>query len=330
MSGRVDPRQALREIARLRLTDLPTPVEECRRIVRAVPGLPTLFIKRDDRLGSLCGGNKLRKLEYTMADAVEHDATAVVTIGGVQSNMARITAEVARRLDLRCELVLSGEPPKTAAGNFLVSELLGIPVHHVAKREEREPRMEEVARDLERKGERVYRIPLGASDPVGSAGFAHAVEELRLQEERLGAPFDSLFVSTSSGGTQAGLEAGKRIAGRESLKIVGVSADNPARQIREVVVRVADAILERVGSPVRVDPAEVRVDDTFFGEGYGIPTEASEQARKVFAEREGILLDPVYTAKAAAALLEYARRGFFAPTDRVLFWHTGGLLNLFG
>ena len=328
-----DPRpdsERFDEIPRRSLTTLGSPVEPCERLAARVSGMPRLFVKRDDMLGSLVGGNKLRKLEYTMADALERGATAIVTVGGVQSNMARITAQVARRLGLGCELVLSGERPARSTGNFLVGERLGARVHFVADRTEREIRAAEVASDLERRGERVARGPLGASDEIGSLGYVRAFRELLEQEPELGVRFDAVYVSSSSGGTQAGLEVGKRVFGEGTRpRIVGVSPDDPAESIRQTVTRIGNAMLERVASPARIDPAELVVDADFIGDGYGAATEGSREATELFADEEGILLDPIYTAKAAAALIAHARDGKLGSDSAVLFWHTGGLLNLF-
>lgn len=316
-------------IPRAPLLNLGTPVERCERLEEALPGSPHIYIKRDDLLGYLVGGNKVRKLEYVMADVRRRGATAVVTMGSVQSNHARITALVARRCGLKCVLVLNGEPPEPPTGNFRVERLLGVEVHRVGTREERAPRTAEVAAELRARGESVYEVPLGSSNEVGSFGFVHAFEELVRQERELGIAFNALFISSSSGGTQAGLEVGKRLFGRPGLRIVGVSPDDPAPAIGATVSGIMDAMFERLGLPAGAGGGEVVVDDRFVGAGYGIPSEASREAAGLFCRTEGLLLDPVYTSKSAACLLDHCRGGRTPASGNVLFWHTGGLLALF-
>jgi 1-aminocyclopropane-1-carboxylate deaminase/D-cysteine desulfhydrase-like pyridoxal-dependent ACC family enzyme len=182
--------------------------------------------------------------------------------------------------------------------------------------------------ELERSGEKVFMIPLGASDEIGSLGFVNAMKELHQQEKAMGLQFDYIFHSSSSGGTQAGLEVGKRLFGM-GTRIVGVSADNSVQEIRDEIMAAAVPIQKRLKMKNLIVPEDILVEAGFIGPGYGIPSEESLEAEKIFAETEGILLDQTYTAKAAAALIDYARKGFFKETDRVLFWHTGGLINLF-
>jgi len=315
-------------ILRYRLLNLNTPVERLDRLRQALPGAPQLWIKRDDLTGYLGGGNKLRKLEYVMAHALSLGATTIVTTGSITSNLARTTALIARRLGLKCELILSGGDAKSARANWRVAELLGVKVHSVAASNERSSRMKEVARMLEERGERVYQIPLGASNEIGSFGMVAAFEELGIQQLELGQHFDAIVFATSSGGTQAGLEVGKRLFNYQHLRLLGVSADDPAETIRENALQAIGPMLSRLGIADVPAANDLTVDDDFIGDGYAVPTFASREAEKIFADTEGILLDPVYTAKAAAGLLAYCREGRFKPTDRVLFWHTGGVLTL--
>jgi len=313
-------------IPRYRLLNLNTPIERLDRLRQALPGAPQLWIKRDDLTGYLGGGNKLRKLEYVMAHALSLRATTIVTTGSITSNLARTTALIARRLGLNCELILSGGDAKSARANWRVAELLGVKIHSVAQSNERSSRMREVARTLEERGERVYQIPLGASNEIGSFGMVAAFEELGIQQLELGEQFDAIVFATSSGGTQAGLEVGKRLFNYRHLRLLGVSADDSAETIRENALLAVGPMLSRLG--ITDVPNDLVVDDNFIGEGYAIPTAASREAEKLFADSEGILLDPVYTAKAAAGLLAYCREGRFKQSDRVLFWHTGGVLTL--
>lgn len=313
---------------RFRLVDFNTPVERLDRLRQAIPGAPQLWIKRDDLTGYLGGGNKLRKLEYVMADALSQGATTIVTTGSITSNLARTTALVARRLGLKCELILSGGDPRAARANWRVAELLGVKIHTVAAGSERASRMAEVARDLEQSGERVYQVPLGASNEIGSFGMVAAFEELGIQQLEPREQFDTIVFATSSGGTQAGLEVGKRLFHYRDLRLLGVSADDPAGVIKENVLLAVGPMLSMLDITGVPAPDELHVDESFIGGGYAIPTKESEEAIRLFAETEGILLDPTYTAKAAAGLIAYCRDGRFKQTDRVLFWHTGGTLSL--
>ncbi|HEV8428867.1 MAG TPA: pyridoxal-phosphate dependent enzyme [Pyrinomonadaceae bacterium] len=315
-------------IPRQRLINLNTPIERLDRLRRSIPGAPQLWIKRDDLTGYLGGGNKLRKLEYVMAHAISLGTTTVLTTGSITSNLARTTALVARRFGLKCELILSGGDPEAARANWRVAELLNVKLHRVATSDQRASRMHEVARELEQHGERVYQIPLGASNEIGSFGMVAAFEELGIQQLELGVQFDAIVFATSSGGTQAGLEVGKRLFNYRDLRLLGISADDPFDVIKENVFKAVGPMLSILGKSEAPSWGELHVDDNFVGEGYAMPTKASQEAAQLFADTEGILLDPVYTSKGAAGLLAYCREGRFKETDRVLFWHTGGVLTL--
>ena len=316
-------------LKRVRLTNLNTPIERADRLRKLIPGGPEIFIKRDDLTGYFGGGNKLRKLEYVMADAISKHATTVITTGSITSNLARTTAAVAKRFGLNCELVLNGGDPKSARANSRVAELLNVKVHAVASRQERDETLDQLAATLEGEGERVYKIPLGASNDVGSFGMVAAMEEISVQQLELGEQFDAVVLATSSGGTQAGLEVAKRLFGYEQLRIFGISADDPAHEIKAASLNAIRPMLDKLGLSNSVTPNDLIVDDSFTGPGYGISTRESKEAMHLFADAEGLLLDPVYTAKGAAGLIDYCRRGVFKETDRVLFWHTGGLMTLF-
>jgi 1-aminocyclopropane-1-carboxylate deaminase/D-cysteine desulfhydrase-like pyridoxal-dependent ACC family enzyme len=303
-------------------------VERCLRLENAVPGLPETYVKHDEYIGPLVWGNKVRKLEYCYAEALAQGADTVITCGGIQSNHARITAQTARRFGFSVELVLNGIVPAKPTANLLINSKLGVRMYFVSTREERNAKLWGLRDDLLHAGKKPYVIPLGASDEIGSIGFIQAMEELNRQQKQAGFQFDYLFHSSSSGGTQAGLELGRRLF-KMNTRIIGVSADNSVSEIRNEIMTAAVPLKNRLIMKKLMNPEDIIVETGFIGPGYGIPSDESLEAEKIFAETEGILLDQTYTAKAAAALIAYARKGFFKPDDRVLFWHTGGTISLF-
>jgi D-cysteine desulfhydrase family pyridoxal phosphate-dependent enzyme len=305
----------------------PSPVDELKRLAEALgPGAPRLFIKRDDLLSFGCGGNKVRKMQLVLAEARAQGADALITCGGVQSNHARVTAAAGAALGLKVVLVVNGAPQPQPTGNARLDRLFGADVRHVASRDARAPMMEQVADELRSAGHRPFVVPLGASTPTGALGFARGVAELAVSDLRP----DVIVHSSSSGGTQAGLIAGCALLGMRP-RIIGVSADESADGLRGIVRGLLDAMADRLGA--RRDTVDggrdIEVDDTHVGEGYGIPTPASTEALELMARREGILLDPVYTAKAMAGLIAAVRAGAFGADRTVLFWHTGGQTGYF-
>jgi len=304
---------------RLSLLSGPTPVQEMSRLRATLGGGPRLLAKRDDAIPFGFGGNKIRKLEYAIAEALEGDADTIVTVGGLQSNHARATAAVAAKLGLRCVLILNGVPPLKPTANTLLDGLLGAEIEYIATRDERAAACERVVARLRDEGRRPFLIPLGASTSVGALGFVAAVSELVEQQM---VP-DVIVHATSSGGTQAGLLAGVALNNLKT-QIIGVSADDPAEAI-EVSVRRIIAGIERFHMPY----GEIEVDDTRVGEGYGLPTPESREAQEVAARTEALFVDHTYTAKAFGALMAYVREGRFTEDQTVLFWHTGGQVGLF-
>jgi 1-aminocyclopropane-1-carboxylate deaminase/D-cysteine desulfhydrase-like pyridoxal-dependent ACC family enzyme len=248
----------------------------------------------------------------------------VLTIGGERSNHCRVTAAFAARLGIECHLILSRVGSPAPASKFL-DELYGGRIHIVDRRTDRLPTMQRIAAELRAQGRKPFEIPLGASVAGGAVGFIHAAHEIA----QGGTRYDAIFHSTSSGGTQAGLDVGLQLYGQEQVKLVGVSADDPkdsiAAHVAEIIAGIADLL--EVDRAALARPLEV--DDGFIGAGYGIPTDAGREALRLLAATEGVVLDPVYTAKAMAALLARVRAGAFTEHQRVLFLHTGGQLALF-
>jgi D-cysteine desulfhydrase family pyridoxal phosphate-dependent enzyme len=300
----------------------PSPVHAMTRL-RAGLGsaCPTLLIKRDDLLSFALGGNKVRKMQAIAAEAQAAGADALITCGGVQSNHARVTAAVGAALGLPVVLVLNGQPPPVDRANLLLDRLFGAEIEFVESRGARESVMERVAADRRARGGRPFVIPLGASTATGALGFARGVGELAAD----GVSPDVIVHASSSGGTQAGLIAGCALLGLRA-RIVGVSADDSTAELRESVAGLLTGMAARLGCAASSVGAAtpIDVDDGFVGDGYGIATAESSAAVELVARREGIVLDPVYTAKAMAGLLSRIRAGEFKKNETILFWHTGG------
>jgi 1-aminocyclopropane-1-carboxylate deaminase/D-cysteine desulfhydrase-like pyridoxal-dependent ACC family enzyme len=314
----------LASIPRLPLASTATPVEELSRLRDALGDGFTLLVKRDDAIPFGFGGNKIRKLQIVGAQALAEGADTLITTGGIQSNHARATAAVAARLGLGCVLIANGTPPAKPTANALLDRLLGAEVRHVDSREARAPAMECAADELRKQGRRPFVIPLGASTPFGAAAYAMAVTELLTQIH----PPDLIVLSTSSGGTQAGIIAGCRLHGL-STRVLGISADDPSSALGAEVRRILGGLETLLGiSPGSFTDAPIDIDDRFVGDGYGIPTPQSIEAIELCARREAVFLDPTYTAKGMAGLIARARAGELG-TGTALFWHTGWQVGLF-
>ena len=328
----MDALERLRAHARQQLGFYPTPLEELGRLRVALGDrAPRLLVKRDDYTGFALGGNKVRKLEYELAPERIRDCDVLITSGGFGSNHARVTAAAAARLGKQCVLVLNGTPPDPPRGNALLQRLFGAEILNVKSREERAPRMEEVANDFSRAGKRSLVVPLGASTPLGALGYVSAA--LELAEQRRTVQLDSgpltIVVSASSAGTLAGLLVGLQLADLRAVRLIGVSPDDPAAEVRDAAVHIAHGAAELIGYNAFFDRGVPQVTDEFVGQGYGIPSRASMEAARMFAELEGIVLDPAYTSKAAACLIDFVRAGRFGAHETVIFWHTGGAPSVF-
>lgn len=321
---------------RLEFGHYPTPIEEAPRLREALAARygasPRIFLKRDDYTGPGFGGNKVRKLEYVLAEALAAGVETAITTGGVKSNHVRVTAAMCARAGLRCILVLNpaaitydGLDP----ASLRMDGLYGAEVVRVGNRDERAPRMEEIAEKLRAEGRKVTVIPLGASMPLGALGFVRAIGELKAQLESKGLRIDHLVHCSSSGGTQAGIVAGTLIHGMEDIEIVGISPDDPSDVIGSDVERIIGGIGELLGLSAGALDQSVTVDDRYTGDGYGIPSPESEAATELLARTEGVVLDPVYTSKAMAGLIDRIREGRISQDANVIFWHTGGQLAHF-
>jgi len=307
---------------RLRFAHLPTPVEPLPRLSALLKG-PTLITKRDDQTGLAFGGNKTRKLEYLLYAAQEAGADTLITAGAVQSNHCRQTVAAAARFGMACVLVLFGDPPNPPDGNHLLHHLLGAEVVFT-ERERVKQKLEEVYESALSAGKHPYLIPYGGSNPTGALGYVNAMLELAEQ----GVDPDWIVFPTSSGGTQAGMLVGAHISGYRG-KILGISVDEPAD---ELMARVADLALQTadfIGKKESFSAGDVLVNDDYLGGGYAVMGSVEVEAIRLFAAYEALLVDPVYTGRAAAGLIDLIRQGFFKPDETVLFWHTGGGPALF-
>jgi len=310
-------------IARLKFAHLPTPVEDLPRLTKFLQS-PTLLVKRDDQTGMAFGGNKTRKLEYLVADALSKGANTLLTTGAAQSNHCRQTAAAAAHFGLDCVLVLAGEKPSIPTANLMLDELFRARIIWVGDKLNRERVLKKTFNKLMVSNQAPYLVPYGGSNPIGAMGYVNAMHEFIGQQ----IPVDWIIVASSSGGTQAGLVCGARLAGFKG-KILGISIDEPAEKLRAHIAQLASVTFALENKPIKFLSEEILVNDDYCTPGYGVFTDLEKNAINCFAEHEGLLLDPVYTGRAAGGLLNLIKKGFFNRNDRVLFWHTGGQPALF-
>jgi D-cysteine desulfhydrase family pyridoxal phosphate-dependent enzyme len=310
-------------IPRVRFAHLPTAIEAMPRLSTALGGNVRLFIKRDDQTGLAFGGNKTRKLEYVLAEAQTNGAKALVTCGAVQSNHCRQTAALAARYGLKCFLVLAGNREKTPSGNYLVEQFFGAEVVFCTPKQ-RDKKLHEVFQMAKDEGLKPFEIPLGASTSTGALGYVNAFQEFSEQK----CDVDWMVLPSSSGGTQAGLVVGALKKHWEG-NILGISVDHPMPELQSIIANIANDVFVKLDMNEKIRPDSILVDDSLIFPGYGVLTAVEKEAIQLFARWEGILLDPVYTGRAAAGLISAIREGRIKPGQSVLFWHTGGTPALF-
>jgi D-cysteine desulfhydrase family pyridoxal phosphate-dependent enzyme len=319
----------LEELPRVRITNLPTPVMELRRLAAFLGG-PRIFMKRDDLTGLGLGGNKTRKLEFLLGEALSLGCDTVITGGATQSNHSRQTAAAAAAAGLECHLALGGERPAAAEGNLLLDYIFGATVHWCGSYGKGEL-IPEIADELRAAGRKPYIIPFGGSNPVGAMGFVAAIGELAAQLPSLGAKITRLIVPSSSGGTHAGMAVGADLFGLD-LEIVGIGIDRgePGEPPYEAeLAALANETAARLGMAPRYTERSFTMRYGYLGGGYAVVGDLEREAAGLVGAREGILLDPVYSARAMGALIDMVRRGELTARDGVLFWHTGGLPAVF-
>jgi L-cysteate sulfo-lyase len=311
---------------RVSLAHLPTPIDRLDRLSKHLGG-PELLIKRDDQTGLALGGNKTRKLEFLVADALANGRDHLITTGAPQSNHCRQTAAAAARLGLGCSLVLRGQPPAVANSNLLLDRLVGAHLYWSGDRPVTEV-MGKVAAELQAMGRKPYTIPLGGSNVMGATGYVLAMQELTDQLAASRLKVDHIVLASSSGGTQAGVVLGARIYDFRG-SVLGISIDRPADDLKTQVSALATATATHLGLGTMAVGQAVVVNDDYLGEGYGIMGDLEIEAIRLLGQLEGILLDPVYTGRAMGGLIDLIRWGAFTRRQTILFWHTGGSPGLF-
>jgi len=324
-----DLQERINKLPRIKLARLPTPLEEMPRLSKFLGG-PKLWIKRDDLTGIAFGGNKERKTEFVMADAIQKGADVIITTGAVQSNHARVTAAAAKKLGLKVVLVLRGKEPQEYDGNLLLDHLLGADIRFVqGDRQQPLPAMEEVAEELKREGHKPYIVPRGASYPTGAVGYVNAMLELINQAKEANLNIDYIVHASGSGGTQAGLVLANKALEAET-EVLGMCIKPNANQwLTEKIVKITNGIAKLLDLKETVNQGDVVLIGDYAGEDFGVLTPEAVEAIQLVAQTEGILLDPVYTGKAMAGLIDFIKKEHFKKDDNVVFVHTGGTPALF-
>lgn len=317
---------------KISLAHLPTPLEVLDRLAAELGG-PRILVKRDDQTGLALGGNKARKLEYLVAEALDQDADTLVTTGGVQSNHARQTAAAAAKLGLDCQLILEAAVARAddayvSSGNVLLERILGAEIHRLERGEPAQPAIDRLLDQLRARGRHPYFIPVGGSTPLGALGYVDAAREVTEQMDAAGIWADHVVVATGSAGTHAGILAGFALYPRPP-RVQGIAVSATRAHKEDQVRRLLEPLASMLAIDIRMFEDRVHVDDRFVGPGYGEPTPEMVRAVRRLARTEGLLLDPVYTGKAMAGLIQLIEEGAFRAGETVLFWHTGGVPALF-
>lgn len=323
----------LSRFPRVSLAHLPTPLEHLPRLSKHLGG-PQIYMKRDDCTGLGTGGNKTRKLEFLMADALQQDADVVITQGAVQSNHARQTAAAACKLGMACELVFEkrvsdAKDAYLNSGNVLLDRIYGANISEVEKGSDMNAAMDNIAARLRDEGKTPYIVPGGGSNTIGALGYVDCALETLSQANREGIVIDHIVHATGSAGTQAGLIVGLK-ASYADIPLLGIGVNAPRNVQEEKVYKLAVETAEYVGAPGVVERDDIVANCDYVGDGYGLPTEGMNDAVLMLARLEGLLMDPVYSGKGMAGMIDLVRQDFFPDAKNIVFVHTGGSAGLFG
>ncbi len=323
----------LSRFPRVRLAHLPTPLEFLPNLTKTLGG-PNVYIKRDDCTGLGTGGNKTRKLEFLIADALEKKADVVITQGAMQSNHARQTVAAAKKMGLDCEILLENRTESTdrdyiESGNVFLDKLFGATVTNFEKDTDMDAAMEVKAEEIRASGRVPYIIPGGGSNPIGALGYVNCAIETLTQANDMGLRIDHFVTATGSAGTQAGLVVGLE-ATHSQIPLLGIGVRAPKQKQEENVYNLACKTADLMNMSGCVSRDKVIANSDYVGGGYGVPTEGMIEAVTLMARQEAILMDPVYSGKGLAGLIDHIRNGFFGKDDNVVFLHTGGSVALFG
>lgn len=313
----------------INLANLPTKIEKLENISKLLGG-PEIWIKRDDQTGTELSGNKVRKLEFSIREALDYGCDYLITCGGIQSNHARATAAAGAKLGLGVVLLLVGDEDMKPEGNHFMDLLLGAEIQFVSGTEYTQRRteiMEAIKLELEERGHKAYIIPEGASNGIGSFGYIKAMKEILQQETALGFEFDCIVSATGSGGTYSGLLLGDLIGGKKH-RMLGFAVGKDTPYFVRETEKIIDEAAKYMGLDMDPSSFNIEVNDNYVGRGYALSRKEELEFICGFAKMEGILLDPVYTGKAMYGLVEEIKKGNFAGSKRILFIHTGGLFGL--
>ena len=319
----------LESLPRFRLAEFPTPIHHLETLSKAYNG-PEIYMKRDDLTSLGMGGNKTRKLEFLIGEALEQGKDTLVTAGGLQSNHCRLTAAAARKAGLKCHLILNGKEPSNSNGNLLLDKIFGAKIHY-CDRKDRDDRLSQVGEELESIGKKSYVIPVGGSNSTGSVGYVNAMVELDTQLKEMQIKPDAIVFATSSGGTQAGLTLGAKIIDFKG-EVLCISIDQTKtgdESFLPILTKIVNKTANRIGSDIQMTDNDFYLNCDYLGAGYAMPRDLEFNAIKDLAQYEGILLGPVYTARAMGGLLNLIQNGIFSKNQTILFWHTGGTPELF-
>lgn len=314
-------------INRIKLANLPTKIERLNRLSEQLG--KNIYIKRDDQTGMEFSGNKIRKLEYCLAEALDKNCDYLITCGSIQSNHCRATAAAAAKLGLGVYLVLKGDENTSVEGNLFFDKMLGAEIKFVTGEEYKNKRteiMESIKDELEKKGYKPYIIPEGASNGVGSLGYVNAMEEILEQEKEMGIKFDAIAVTVGSGGTYSGLYYGNRI-NNNSAVVYGFNITETKEHFQRVVIKLLEEISQYTGRKIDVAMDDIDIIDGYVGRGYALSRPEEIEFLSYLAKLEGLILDPVYTGKAMYGLVEEIKKGTFDKHENILFVHTGGIFG---